>query len=237
MYQANNDARSSGEARVQEGRLRYQKQKTPKYHTYEEKDKAWMHWEYEPEDWALFEKVDWHRPRLIFWGLIAGTAASVIGAILPWFLFSPATDTGPLLSVYLPALLAWCVCVSMMFASLFAYIDARKRHKARQQEPRRVTFAREGLWEAGTFFPLNKSLEADLKKVTMTFDPPVLHFRLLRWHRGNNWRASPTRATLHVPVPRGHEEEAGFLQERFQTEVLQARIELEKRIKQPPEPS
>jgi hypothetical protein len=160
----------------------------------------------------------------------------VIAAILPWFLFPPGTDVGPLLSVFLPAVAGWCVFLPFTMVYLFSYLDARKRHKARQQEPRTVTISKEGVWEAGTFFPLNKFLDANLKKVTLTLDPPVLHFRLTRFHLGKNWRASPTSATLHVPVPRGQEEEAGFLQERFQTEVIQARAQLEKRLNNPPEP-
>lgn len=148
----------------------------------------------------------------------------------------PETDAGPLLSMFLSAILGWCVFLPFTAAYLFSYIDARKRHKARQQASRTVTFSREGVWEAGLFFPLDKFLEANLKKVTLTLDPPVLHFRLTRFHLGKNWRASPTSATLHVPIPRGQEEDAGFLQERFQTEVIQARVQREKRLKNPPEP-
>lgn len=234
MFPSDNRPRSDAEAMAQEGQQRYHRQKTlrPRFH----EEEVWVHWEYGPEEWELFEKVDWNVQQLTFWGLAGGTAASVIAAILPWFIFPPDTDAGPLLRVFLPALLGWCVFFPLMMMSLFSYIDARKRHKARQQGPRTVTFAREGVWEAGLFFPLNKFLEATLKKVTMTFDPPVLHFRLLRQHWGTNWSASPTSATLRVPVPRGREEEAGFLQERFQTEVIQERAQLQKRLKNPPEP-
>lgn len=235
MFLSDDNSRNSVEARVQEGQQRYHRQKkTAKTRVHE--DEAWVHWEYSSEEWALFEKVDWNVPCFLFWGLAGCCTASVIAAILPWFLFPQGTDVGPLLSMFLPALLGWCVFLPLTMAYLFSYIDARKRHKARQQESRTVTFSREGVWEAGLFFPLNKFLEANLKKVTLTLDPPVLHFRLTRFHLGNNWRASPTSATLHVLVPRGQEEEAGFLQERFQTEVIQARAQREKRLKNPPEP-
>lgn len=234
MFPSDGNSQSSAEARVQEDRTRYQRHTTS--HSRFHEDEAWVHWQYSPDEWALFDKVDWNAPCSIFWGLTACCAASVIAAILPWFLFPPGTDAGPLLSVFLPALLGWCVFFPLTMTYLFSYIDARKRHKARQQEPRTVTISREGVWEAGIFFPLNKFLEANLKKVTLTLDPPVLHFRLTRFHLGKNWRASPTSAILHVPVPRGLEEEAGFLQERFQTEVIQARAQRENRLKNPPEP-
>lgn len=234
MFPSDGNSRSSAEARVQEGRLRYQSHTTS--HSRFHEGEAWVRWEYSPDEWALFEKVDWNTTCFIFWGLAACCAASVVAAILPWFLFPPDTDAMPLLRVFLPAVLAWCVFVPFTMAYLFSYIDARKRHKARQQEPRTVTISREGVWEAGTFFPLNKFLDANLKKVTLTLDPPVLHFRLTRFHIGKNWRSSPTSATLRVPVPRGQEEEAGFLQERFQTEVIQARAQQEKRLNNPPEP-
>lgn len=234
MFLSDDNPQNRVEARVQEGQQRYHRQKTSKPWVHE--DEAWVHWEYSPEEWTLFEKIDWDAQRFIFWGLAGCCAASVIAAILPWFLLPPGTDAGPLLSMFLPALLGWCMFFPFTMAYLFSYIDARKRHKARQQESRTVTFSKEGVWEAGIFFPLDKFLEANLKKVTLTLDPPVLHFRLMRFHWGKNWRASPTSATLHVPVPRGQEEEAGFLLERFQTEVIQARAQREKRLKNPPEP-
>ena len=234
MFPSNDNSRNDVEARVQEGRLRYERHTTPKPLIYE--NEAWVHWEYSPDEWALFEKVDWNVQRFIFWGLTGCCVASVIAAILPWFIFPPDTEVGPLLSIFLPAVLGWCVFLPLTMMYLFSYIDARKRHKARQQEPRTVTFSREGVWEAGLFSPLDKFLEANIKKVTLTLDPPILHSRLKRWHLGKNWRASPTSATLHVPVPRGQEEEAGFLQARFQTEVIQARVQREKRLKNPPEP-
>lgn len=234
MFPSDGLSRGNAEARAQEGRRRYQRHTTAKPRFRE--NEAWVHWEYNADEWALFERVDWNAPRFIFWGLVSCCTLAVIAAVLPWFVLSPETDVGPLLSVFLPAVLGWCVCVPLTMASLFSYIDARKRHRARQQDSRTVTFSREGVWEAGLFFPLDRFLEAKLQKVTLTLDPPVLHFRLMRWHRGKNWRSSPTSTTLHVPVPRGQEEEAGFLQERFQTEVLRARLQQEQRLKNPPEP-
>jgi hypothetical protein len=231
MFPSDNRSHRHAEAMAQEGRQRYHRQKTLPSRSHEEE--AWVRWEYMPEEWKLFENVDWRTHRLTFWGLAGGTAASVIAAILPWFLFS---DMGQLLSVFLLALLGWCVCLPLLMMSLVSYVDARKRHQARQQGPRTVTFAGEGVWEAGVFFPLNKFLEANLKKITMTFDPPVLHFRLLRMRWGTKWKASPTTTTVRVPVPHGQEEAAGFLQERFQTEVIQERVQRQKRLKSPPEP-
>jgi hypothetical protein len=235
MFPSDDGARQNAEARAREGRQRYHRQMTAKSRL--QKQEAWVRWQYSPEEWALFEKVDWRPIRLVFWSLAGGCAASVLAAILPWFLFPPGESGAPLLlAVYLPALVVWCVLVPLTMRFLFSYLDARKRHKARQQEPRTVTFSHEGIWEAGTFFPVEKFLSANLKKVTLTLDPPVLHLRLRRWPQGKNWRSSPTTATLHVPVPCGQEEEAGFLQERLQMEVIQARAQLETRRNNPPEP-
>ncbi|HEY1349273.1 MAG TPA: hypothetical protein VGF67_06580 [Ktedonobacteraceae bacterium] len=235
MFPSDDGTRQNAEARAQEGRQRYHQHRTAKSRLHEQE--AWMRWQYSPEEWALFERVDWRPIRLLFWGLAGGCAASVLAAILPWFLF-PSGEAGTplLLAVYLPAILVWCVLVPLTARYFFLYLDARNRHIARRQEPRTVTFSGEGIWEAGTFFPVEKFLSANLKKVTLTFDPPVLHLRLTRWPRGKNWRSSSTTTTLHVPVPHGQEEEAGFLQERLQTEVIQARAQLETRRNNPPEP-
>lgn len=234
MFPSNDSASSNVEARVQADRLRYQNHPTSKSHSYG--NEAWMRWEYGPDEWALFEKEDWFRPLLLCLAFNGGCLVAVMAAILPWFVLPPDTEVDPVLAVFLPAVLVWCVLISFAVGSLFACFDAWRRYNARQQGTHTVTFSREGVWEGGAFFPLNQFLEAELKKVRLTFDPPVLHFRVKRWHIGKYSNSSPTYSTLHIPIPRGQEEAAGYLQERYQTEVLKARVQQEKRWKNPPEP-
>jgi len=196
---------------------------------------AWAHWDYTHEEWALFEKVDWMPIRLTFWGLVGGFVASVIAIIQVWFI--PDVVKSPLFGVFFLGVLGFCVFLPFMFLYHFPYIDARKRHKARQQVSRTVTFSKEGVWEAGTFFSLDAVLK--VQRVTLTSDPPVLHFRLAIGRNEKYWPPSDTSSILHIPIPRGQEEEAGLLLKRFQT-VIQERAQREKQWEaqrnNPPEP-
>ena len=103
----------------------------------------------------------------------------------------------------------------------------RRLHLARQNrdQPRRVTFARRGVWEAGahvSFFPL--------KVVRMTLQPPTLHFRTDRivGEDESGW-------SLRVLVPRGHEAEATQLVQRYQAMIEEQRSS-QARLSNPPEP-
>lgn len=111
------------------------------------------------------------------------------------------------------------IVVPVFIVRAYSYQEAKKRHKARQKRdhPQRVTFSKEGVWEAGVYFPLTEMF-LTLKDVHMTSQPTVLHFRRKRLIHNNYMRD-----TLRVLVPRDYEEEAVQLMERFCTEVIEAK--------------
>lgn len=193
---------------------------------------AWIHWEYSPEEWAEFDQVDWKALWLRYWVFNLAPLAVLIILDILGVIFFPANAVGIVsgtagftITLLLPFLI-------VLFAvRRYAYLEAKKRHLARQnsEQPLRVTFSKEGVWEAGTFFPLREAL----RKVHMTSQPTVLHFR-----RKRNFATISARYTeadtLRVLVPHGHEEEATQLMERFRTEVIKDTAK--KPTYNPPEP-
>jgi hypothetical protein len=197
------------------------------------KGEAWVHWEYNPDEWALFEKIDWGLRGLFFRVLMVGCVISLLVtvAVFFWviFVFWPGDEWGG--KVFASPLMFFVMCPMALtfYAEDDSYSNAKKRHKARQKLPRTITFTKTGVSEAGTFFLLNGLLVADLKRVRLTYQPPVLHFCL----RTYSADGSPSAEfTLRVLVPRGQEGEAGLLLERFQTEVIQVREREEERRRQ-----
>jgi uncharacterized integral membrane protein len=196
-------------------------------------NQAWAHWEYGAHEWALFDKVDWRSRRRTFWLLVGGSIVFILATILSVL---ATLNTSPEQVTFIFATLL--VIVFSMFGLGFfiftvvylaPYREARKRHKARQNQaqPNRVTISQKGVWEAGTYFPLNDDgLTVYLKEVKMTSGPLVLHFRIALGRRsitsspdGTYSPTSPQTTTLRVLVPRGHETEAAQLMQRFRTEV------------------
>lgn len=184
-------------------------------------NEAWAHWDYSPEEWARFDAIDW-KPRLraalclligLFFGLGLGGA----------FLFLGAYVLGLLLIGGITALVTpFAFWLSSMMG------EDKRRHQARKKpdQPRRVTFAKQGMWVAGVFFTFDNGL----KKVRMAARPPVLHFRsfvLLGGYEGPS--------SVRVLAPRGHEDEAARLAQRYQALLAAEKQRLE-RFKNPPEP-
>ncbi len=180
---------------------------------------AWVHWDYSPKEWARFDRMDWRMGwRVAKWLLIA----------LPWCLFEAFVGFfwgGPLV-------IALVFAASLLFTfgffllSYFTDGDVRARHQARRRrdQPHRVTLSRDGVWVAGTHFPLGR-----LENVTMTDSPPVLHFR-----RSLPSGTGRERRPLSLLVPRGHEEEAARLMQRYHRDVIEPTKQLLERINAPP---
>jgi hypothetical protein len=163
------------------------------------------------------------RRRVAIWLLIALPCCLVESLVLVW--------GGPLL-------VALVFALSLLFTFGFFWLyyfsggDYRARHRARRKrdQPQRVTLSRDGVWLAGTHFPLGR-----VEEVTMTSEPPVLHFHRLfdvGGGSGTNWETRP----LPLLVPRGHEEEAARLMQRYHRDVIEPRKQLLERINAPPEP-
>jgi hypothetical protein len=197
-------------------------------------NQAWAHWEYSTEEWALFDKVDWRPRRRTFWLLVMGSIVFLLAtllSVLTQSTISPEQTTTFIFATVLTIPLSMFGLGFGIFSVVYLapYLEARKRHKARQNQvqPRRVTISRKGMWEAGTYFPLDDDdFRVYLKAVKMTSEPLVLHFRcalgrssITTSSDGTSAPASPQSTTLRVLVPRGHEAEAAQLLQRFRTEV------------------
>jgi hypothetical protein len=226
------DPRTNTESR-QQARPILQDQRHVLHSSTDRNDKAWVHWEYRPDEWALFDKIDWSGKSPILWVLAGGNAVFLLATMLSWYILNPVT--GRVWEVFVPALLSWMAFLCSLIIYIFPYSDARKRHKARQKQPQTVTFSKQGVWEAGAYFPFNEGSDVVLQTVTLTSHPSVLHFHLKKVY-GNSSESPPLTVTLRVLVPHGQEGEAGLLLKRFQTEVIQARQQEEKRRLNPPEP-
>lgn len=181
---------------------------------------AWAHWDYSPEEWAVFDRVDWQNVRLRYW---LPNLALLLCISIPGTVF---------FNVLTPGFIVFgLIVVAVVFlVRAYAYGQARLRHRARQNQsqPQRVTFSRDGVWEAGTYFPF-----MSLQSVRMTSQPAVLHLR--RKHHVYSTQGNGTNQydTLHVPVPRGHEEEAARLMERFHAMIIERNTP---KTYNPPEP-
>lgn len=154
----------------------------------------------------------------------------IVGALSLLFASADPYSSGVAVFMTIIGVLLLTGLLLLIVFSFYAYSEARKRHRAWQDQarPRRVSFSEKGVWEAGTYFPLNEIL-LDLKSVNLTSQPAVLHFKRECVHL----RQANRRDTLRVLVPWGREEEAAQLMQRFRVEVIEAR----KRGYTPPEPS
>jgi hypothetical protein len=220
---ASDDQRNNPQAEQRLQRLQQNRQMLENQVQALRNDEAWVHWEYSPEEWALFDTIDWQpKRRVVFWSLIS--------------LFTLGIGAGAYaVSGFGSAILAFVVVAlgMLFFFWLSRYTGARKRHLARQKsvQPHKITISREGLWEAGIYFPLK-----DLARVEMTPRPPVLHFRSTTVSTSTAESDVAASYRLRVLVPRGQEEEAANLVLRFRTEVIEAREQARKHALNPPEP-
>jgi len=181
---------------------------------------ARVHWEYSPEEWALFDRIDWKLGRRIFfWLLCFGFALGIL-----------ALSGFSLAGFGISALL---MLVMLFFLWISHYTEAAERHKARQKsaQPHRITISKQGIWIAGTYFSLE-----NLAKVKMTPRPPVLRFHSFSVYTDSATADTAASYRRRVLVPRGREEEAERLVQRFRTEVIEAREEALQRWRNPPEP-
>jgi hypothetical protein len=175
-----------------------------------------------------FDTVDWNLRRHVGIWLLSGLPICLgFGAI---FYVS--------LGLVVAALVALLVALIIIWAYWRVHFvgEPRDRYLARHQpdQPPRVTFSGKGLWEAGMYFPLHESGKAELEQVTMTSRPPTLHFRRALF--ASKYAPNPARityATLHVLVPRGHEEEAVRLMQRYHREVIEPEKQWRERWKAP----
>jgi len=188
---------------------------------------TWVHWDYSPQEWAQLDRIDVRLGQRVATFLLIALPFWVFFGLILYFNVGPL---GAALAVAITHLFVFGVGWLNYFLS-----EDRHRHEARCKpgQPHRVTLTGEGIWLAGTHFPLSDTL-ATLEQVTMTPAPPVLHFR--REVHEKYTPVDTTGRTIHLLVPRGHEWEAAQLVQRYQVEVIEAKREARQRVQRPPEP-
>jgi hypothetical protein len=101
---------------------------------------AWVHWEYSPEEWVLFDTIDWRsRHYTSLWLLVCLPSSLAFGYVLSRVAGSVA------------AVLAFVFLAILMFFFFWRIVllgDARQRHLARQNQaqPHRITFSQRGVY-------------------------------------------------------------------------------------------
>lgn len=198
---------------------------------------VWMRWEYTPEEWALFEQLDFGLISRKYWritsiSILTYMLAGIFAGIFAWIRLSI-----PPLAIVVPSILLAPLILIIAYSSR-PYETAKKRQQARQKQSQhhQVTFSEKAIWEAGAYFPLAEWWE-DLRKVEMTDNPPALHFshREPRSNLSVNGNSSFIDK-LHILVPRGHEAEARFLLERYSS-VIERRKRQKEEALNPREPN
>ncbi len=190
----------------------------------------WAKWKYTAEEWQLLDRLDWggtQRTLLLWGGAILLINVLSFGFFI--LFFDMATHL-PILSI--PGTLLFFSVGIFAANGIRTLGEARRRHNARLNGPKRITignrnFSDQSIWQGGLHIPL-QAVFLNLVSVKMTLYPPQL--RLRRKHGGLN--QYPWFDTIHVLVPRGHEDEARHMLERFHRETIGAK----KRISTPPEP-
>ncbi len=180
--------------------------------------RALAHWEYDPYEWAAFDQVDWEPIRNKSWlTLILGPIIYLVIMVAPWVLFGSSVRTLIVLSA--PAIALLTVLIFLMVSAASSAREAKKRYQARHNpaESHRVTFASDGVWESGAYFPFRFG-HSRLESLKLTANPAVLHFKMPKRNSDGTWTG--TTRELHVLVPRGHEAEAEQLRQRYYAEVI-----------------
>jgi hypothetical protein len=198
----------------------------------------WARWEYSPEDWNHFERLDWTSAWHAFWRLIVLwlLVSVVISADLVIVLNSTMHGLAPtdtpnafevevFLVVFFIAVLASVGSSCIFLWGWLPAQEARQRHRARQVGPHRVTIGpvtvfSQSFWLAGQHFPLQDA-SVTLTRVTLSAEPPALHFRR-RHGRTLTTRTSGWYDTVRILLPSGHEQEVELLLQRFRQETMLA---------------
>jgi len=198
----------------------------------------WARWEYSPEEWKRFERLDWTSARHALWLLIAlwllVSVAITVGLVIVLHSMTqglPPKDASNAFTFEVFLVGFFMVMLASIGSScifLWGWLpsqEARQRHRARQMGPQRVTIGNvrvlsQSLWLAGQHFPLQHT-SMTLTRVTLSAEPLALHFR--RRHGSTlTTRTSGWYETVHILLPSGHEQEAELLLLRFRQETILA---------------
>ena len=187
----------------------------------------WIRWEYAPDEWELFDRLDWSKALQSFLLAIGSAALLYIGIVglFETTIVSSFSGSDALFpALFVPLMLLLPASLLLYFFAWLRFREARQRHFARQRGPHRITIGSphlfdQDMWLAGEHFPIQE-LFTELRKVKLSSRPPLvlsLHRRLdIKGGRGTY------RDIIYLLVPRGREDEASQLVERFRSETIGA---------------
>lgn len=167
----------------------------------------WAHWQYDPDTWQRFAAAEWARRRrqVVPWSL----GAAAFSLVVVWLASEKAGswpwDVGQ-------TVLACLVVGGVVGAGV--YVDGWQVYRTRLGRPQAVYIGPRGIYQHGNYIPFRPP-GPELRGVELVpGDPAALCFRLKygRWARS-------FYSTVRVAVPRGREEEAATLVERFAAEL------------------
>ena len=238
---------STGGASVPRNHERRQGSDSPHHDTLGEK--AWVHWEYTPDEWALLDRLDWMGTARWYWLRAGLVTLCLLGFIA---LFVRSVNVSDTVSVIAFLGIDGCfVVLVFLLASNTAFRKARKRHNARQKSslPHKVTLAEKGIWEAGTFFPLKGSgvepseINVELLDVQLASQPTMLLYRVKSLSIAASGRGGAGRATrketIRLLVPAAYESEAERVLQQYRSGIVKARDlaqHVHESLVNPPEP-
>lgn len=207
------------------GSWTYQEVNTPRPQQAAGSNQAWAHWDYTPEEWELFDRIDWepaknrYRLTAIIGSIICIVFIAVL-LILTWKLFSSFFSAKAFIVVFTPTILLLTAFLVVILLASASAKEAKKRHLARANpaEPHRVTLSEQGVWESGICFKVD-SLLLELASVKITSNPTALAFHLIKSSMGTNGN-SVTFQKFKVLVPRKYEAEAEPIRQRYYNEVI-----------------
>ena len=177
---------------------------------------GWAHWEYDPYEWAAFDRIDWepvrNKARLT---LILSPIVYLVIMVVLWVLFRSSA----LFVMLVAAMILLIGLILLMVSAANSTREAKKRYQARQNpaESHRVTFASDGIWESSVYISFRFG-RSRLESVKLTANPAVLHFKMPKLNSDGSWTGFTRK--LQVLVPRGHEAEAEQLRQRYYAEVI-----------------
>lgn len=214
----------------------------------------WVRWEYTPDEWRLFDRVDWgshRRNRLLALcavPLLAIIASGLVSVLLHQFPPNPQASSNFIIWLLLNILFFFLLMGCLIFwlaVFLSPMQQARIRHKARQNGEPRVTIGvrnkEQNIWLGGQSYRLLDGFRA-LDKASLTYNPLVLHLRVKETYYNSSRSPQSFLDTIALLIPREHEGEAQTLLERFQDEADASKKRRQRlldkvfRSEHPPEP-
>ncbi len=201
----------------------------------------WAHWDYSPEEWQQLDHLDWGaaQHKMLLRALPLVVPFLGLCGLLASILLEKLSVDDFLFALSLLVLVLLFVALSIPFGlAIHPFLQALRRHSARQNGPRSVTIGpasrapvvNQGLWQAGFYIPLQQFMVIDLKDATLSPGMPYVVQLRRRFRSSKSTHTSgeinitpPWSDTLFIPVPFGHKAEAAALVERFRRETIQGK--------------